>query len=263
MRDRLTNNISKIIVTSAGKGLRARPMTSIIPKCLLPIFAEENGKKSIKPLVNFILAKFSHSEPNRYCFVVGDKGGILMNYLMGTETTFVFQNEQKGFGDAVLRAEHFAGDSPFFVHADDGVLTGGYREAAELFSKYEADAVLLLRERTNPNKKYGMATVAPLEDNFMGHKAFKVTGVEEKPEHPKSNLMISAVYIFSPKIFNELKRTEVDGMTGELELTGGIQRLIESTGKVYGLLLEKERWLNVGDPYSYFEALKYSYEPSD
>ncbi len=256
-------NISKIVVTAAGKGLRARPMTSILPKCLLPVFSEEGGKKVIKPLISRILGSFAYSAPNRYCFIVGDKGSILMDYMLGTDSTFAFQNEQRGFGDAVLRAEYFAGNGPFFVHADDGVLTGGYKEAEELFTEYNADAVLLLRERSNPNKRCGIATVSQLKEDFKGHKAFKITAVAEKPEHPESNLMISAVYVFSPKIFAELKKTKEDASTGEIELTGGIQNLIESGGKVYGLLLEKEIWLNVGDSESYFEALKYSYESRD
>nr|MCG2889096.1 nucleotidyltransferase [Sulfolobales archaeon] len=52
---------------------------------------------------------------------------------------------------------------------------------------------------------------------------------------------------------------EVKMDSGELELTYGIQRLIEQGGEVYGILLEKERWLNVGDPDSYYDALNYTY----
>ncbi|NON61247.1 hypothetical protein HLB03_00730 [Acidianus sp. DSM 29099] len=45
----------------------------------------------------------------------------------------------------------------------------------------------------------------------------------------------------------------------ELELTNGIKEIIKEGGEVLGIQLEKERWLNVGDPESYYRALQYSY----
>jgi dTDP-glucose pyrophosphorylase len=67
--------------------------------------------------------------------VVGKHGKLLMDYMFERNITIVFQDEPKGFGNAVLRAEDFASNEPFFVHADDGVLTGGYREAKSLFEE--------------------------------------------------------------------------------------------------------------------------------
>jgi len=169
----------------------------------------------------------------------------------------VFQNKPLGFGDAVLRGADFAHDSAVLVHADDGVLTGGYVEAVRLLAEKRADAVLLLRKVENVKKRYGVAVVTD-EERFMGHSAFPVIEVEEKPEKPKSNLMISAAYVFSSKIFDGLRKTKHGA--GDLELTYGIQEIIKSGGKVFGLLLETEKWLNVGNTESYHQALNYSFQ---
>ncbi|MGC9106367.1 MAG: sugar phosphate nucleotidyltransferase [Thermoprotei archaeon] len=247
--------VRKAVITAAGKGSRMKFITSVMPKALLPLFRTENGKKVMRPIIDLIMESLSSAGVEKFCLVVGKHGKLLMDYLFERGVTFVFQEEPKGFGDAVLRAEDFAGNEPFFVHADDGVLTGGYKEAASLFEQAEPDGVLLLRKVTNP-KRYGIVTYVETGE-FMGHKLFRVTGAEEKPKEPKSDVAISAVYVFKPKIFRALREVKVE--SGELELTYGIQRLIEDGGEVYGILLNEEKWLNVGDPDSYYNALNYTY----
>ena len=230
-------------------------VTSVVPKALLPLFKTENGEKIAVPVADLIMESLTVAGISKFCFVVGKHRSLLMDYLFERGVTFVFQNQPKGFGDAVLRGEDFANKEPVFVHADDGVLTGGYVEAVSLFAEKSADVVLLLRKTDNP-KRYGIAEVKEA-GSYMNHKMFLVSGVEEKPKNPKSDMMLSAVYVFSHRIFEGIKKVNPDG---ELELTAGIQNVIRSGGKVYGLLLEKEKWLNVGDTDSYHNALNYSFE---
>ncbi len=252
----MTSGISKAIITAAGKGSRMKHMTSIMPKILLPLFSSEESKRVTVPIADLIMKSLSAAGVSRFCFVVGKNKSILTDYMFGRDgTTFVFQNDPKGFGDAVLKGKEFAGGDAAFVHADDGVLTGGYREAASLFIEKKADCVLLLRKTDNP-RRYGIAEVGRQEEH-MGYMVYEVKGVEEKPEKPKSEYMLSAVYLFKPKIFESIGKVNANG---EVELTDGIQKMIEGGSKVYGMLLEKEKWLNVGDTDSYYTALRYSYE---
>jgi dTDP-glucose pyrophosphorylase len=136
------------------------------------------------------------------------------------------------------------------------VLTGGYKEAVGLFSKMNADGVLLLRRTNNP-KRYGIAEPGK-SFSYAGHKAFEIIGVQEKPENPHSDMLISAVYILSHRIFKAIKNAAPEH--GEIQLTNGIQNMIRDGRRVYGILLEEEQWLNVGDTESYHKALEYSYK---
>jgi dTDP-glucose pyrophosphorylase len=256
----MENHVAKAVITSAGKSSRMKHLASVMPKALFPLFIKEDGGRSITPIVDLIMGSLTAAGAKKFCFVVGKHKGLLMDYLFDRGVTFVFQNVPKGFGDAVLKASDFAGESPIFVHADDGVLTGGYKEAASLFAEKRPDCVLVLRQTDKPTR-YGIAEVEEAGE-FMGHKIFRIRGVEEKPQNPKSNYMLSAVYVFSPKIFEKLG--EITVSEGELELTYGIQKLIKDGGKAYGILLnEGERWLNVGDVENYYKSLKYSYETSN
>jgi dTDP-glucose pyrophosphorylase len=233
-----------------------KKVTKVVPKALLPLFKTDNKVKIIVPIVDLIMDSLSSAGVSNFCFVTGKHRALLMDYLFERGVTFVFQNEPKGFGDAVLRAEDFAKNGPVFVHADDGVLTGGYKEALSLFIKQNADGVLLLRKTDNP-KKYGIAELGK-EFNYLNHKVFEIINVDEKPKNPKSNKMISAVYILSNQIFDSIKN--VNPENGELQLTSGIQDMLTKGKKIYGMLLEDEKWLNVGDTKSYYKALNYSFK---
>jgi len=119
-----------------------------------------------------------------------------------------------------------------------------------LFNELNPNAVLFLREVNNPSR-YGIAVVRD-EGSFNNFRLVRVLDVEEKPRNPRSNIAISAVYIFNEKIFNSLENVKTEG---ELELTYGIKNLIDSGGEVYGLILDRNSWLSVGDPESYIETI--------
>lgn len=252
------SQIEKMVITSAGKGTRMKYITSVLPKCLLPLLVKEEGKKVAKPVIDLIMNNAEKIGVNKFCIVVGKmQGRILMEYLFDRGPTFVFQNEPRGFGDAVLKAEDFADGSPFFVHADDGVLTSGYDVLAKAFLENDADATLFVRRVKNP-RRYGIINFEK-EDQFMDHSLYYVKNVEEKPESPKSDLAIAAVYIFKPDLFSALKEVKVDPAS-EVELTYGIKKMLEKGKKVIALSLDGYKWLNVGDPDSYFESFTYAYK---
>ncbi|WP_069807584.1 sugar phosphate nucleotidyltransferase [Vulcanisaeta thermophila] len=251
------------VITAAGLGSRMRSMTLIMPKALLPVF--HNGDYALVPMIDVIMGRLRDAGVTNFLIVLGRNGKPLMDYLMdkvftnaldGVSLAFTFQVRPMGFGDAVLRAEGFINADEFFVHADDGSLTMGYREGVELFNEVKPDALLFLREVNNPSR-YGVAMVRS-EGEYRGFRLLRVLHVEEKPREPKSNIAISAVYIFRRKIFDALRSVRNEG--GELELTYGIEELIRGGGEVYGLLLSGDSWLSIGDPHNYYETLTRTFQ---
>lgn len=253
----------KAIITSGGEGLRVKHMSRAIPKGFLPLYSkEESGKRTIMPVLELAFRALQGAGVSSFCVVASKSKTILVDYLYDYSPTFVFFSGSRGFGETALKGKEFAAGDPVFVHADDSVLTGGYKEAAELFREKKPDGVLLLRKTDNPTK-VGTADVEEMGE-FKGHKVFRIKDVEEKSSKPKSNYMLSAVYIFSSKIFEKLEEVgrNLNANTNEFELTDGIKRLVKD-GKVLGILLDAEKGeicLNVGEPEPYYKAVKYSYE---
>ena len=277
--------IKKAVIPAAGRGTRMLPVTKETPKEMLPIFGAGNGEGCVKPLLQLIFEQLYETEVREFCFVVGKGKGSIINHftsdgdmleslnskgnndiaqelagfyekLQTSSVNFVSQPEAKGFGDAVLRAEPFVNES-FIVHAGDSlILSKGnahLSRMSDVHERYESDATFLVQE-VEDAKPFGIIEGSEIEEGV-----YSVSNVVEKPENPPTNLAITALYVFTPAIFTALKSVS-KGIGGELQLTDGIQRLIDGGSKVFAVKLEEsEYWLDIGKPQSYWEALKRSW----
>jgi dTDP-glucose pyrophosphorylase len=128
------------------------------------------------------------------------------------------------------------------------------KKLLEAFERFNADAAFLVLEIENP-KQYGI-----VEGNEVEPGIIKVKSVVEKPEKPKTNWAIMAMYVFRPIIFKALETTE-PGKNGEVQLTDAIQKLIDWGLKVYAVKLDKSyAHMDIGSPERYWEALELSYQ---
>src|SRR5256712_11782438 len=90
----------------------------------------------------------------------------------------------------------------------------------------------------------------------------KVKRLVENPASPASKLAIMPVYVFDPVIFKALESTKT-GFGGELQLTDGIQKIVDWNLNVYTTQVDpKEAWLDIGSPELYWQAQNLSYEHS-
>ena len=118
-----------------------------------------------------------------------------------------------------------------------------------LKSKLEGknDAIILLK-KVKDARRFGVAVVEKNKNSF------KVINVEEKPKKPKSNLSIVAVYRFKPSIFKALDEIKSDKK--ELQLTSGIQKLIDWGGNVSAIILDDDdEVIDIGTADSYLETI--------
>ena len=280
--------IRKVVIPAAGLGTRLLPATMEEPKEMLPIFARGiNGQISVKPLLQLVFEQLCDGGFREFCFITGKtkraiEDHFTQNYeyiamlkrrskldlaedlesfykkLEDSRIVWINQPEQKGFGEAVHRARSFIGNEEFLVHAGDTYIIT--RECAHLKRLVKvhhvlgADATLLLQKIEDP-RQYGI-----VEAEKLAGKNYRVNKAIEKPEKPTSKLAIMPIYIFHPVIFETLEKTP-PGKGGEIQLTDGIQMLIDWKRKVYAITLEPdENRLDIGSPETYWHALRLSYK---
>lgn len=280
--------IKKAVIPAAGLGTRLLPATMEEPKEMLPIFTRGiNGQIYVKPLLQLVFEQLYDNGFREFCFITGktkraiedhftqnyeyitmlerrnklDLAETLKNFykkLEESKIVWINQPEQKGFGEAVHRARSFIGNEEFLVHAGDTYIIS--RECAHLkrlikvHRELGAEATLLLQKMDDP-RQYGI-----VEAEKLAEKNYKVSKAIEKPEKPTSKLAIMPIYIFSPKIFNALEKTP-PGKGKEIQLTDGIQLLIDWKLKVYAITLKPdETRLDIGSPETYWHALRLSYK---
>jgi UTP--glucose-1-phosphate uridylyltransferase len=170
---------------------------------------------------------------------------------------YVNQPEPKGFGNAVLTARSFVQNEQFMVHAGDScIISKDMNYIKELLNKYEkfnANAAFITMEIENP-KQYGV-----MDGNEIEKRIYKVKTLTEKPQIPKTNLAIMAMYVFHPVIFEALEATK-PGKNAEIQLTDAIQKLIDWGLSVYSVKLDKSyAHIDIGSPERYWEALEVSH----
>ncbi len=121
--------------------------------------------------------------------------------------------------------------------------------------KYKADAIMLVKEVENP-KIYGVIEGKEIENGI-----YNVEKAVEKPEKPPTNLAIIPVYIFNPKIFKALEDTAQPEKAGEMQITDGIQEMINQGLKVYAVKLPPDGiLLDIGNPESCWQSFNISYQ---
>jgi UTP--glucose-1-phosphate uridylyltransferase len=278
--------IRQAIITVAGRATRLLPATKQQPKSMLPLFClGTSGDIVLMPILQRIFEQLFDHGAREFYFIVGKSKRAVqdhfgpdseyvqyLNYhdkeILGLQLEdlykkvsdsfliWVNQPEPKGFGDAVLRAEGLIGNEPFLVVAGDTYVISEKGIIHRLFRAHlnsKASATLTLKQVSDP-RQFGVADVL---DN--GDGTFLVHRVVEKPAKPTSNLAIMAIYAFDTHIMEALKAVP-PGQGGEIQLTDGIQKLIESGRTVQAIKMDAtDHVLDIGTPESYWEALEFSY----
>ena len=279
--------IRKVVIPAAGLGTRLFPATKEQPKEMLPIFSKTvNGYMSVKPVIQMVFEQLHNAGLREFCYVVGrGKRGIEDHFTpdancvrdlegmgkngqatdledfyqkLNTSTImYVNQPEPKGFGNAVLMARSFVQNEQCVVHAGDSCIISKdmdyLKELLYAYEKFNANAAFITMEIENP-KQYGV-----MEGNEVKKGIYKVKTLTEKPENPKTNLAIMAMYVFRPVIFEALEATK-PGKNAEIQLTDAIQKLIDWGLSVYAVKLDKSyAHIDIGSPERYWEALELSH----
>ena len=276
--------LPKIVVPAAGMGTRLLSITKEIPKEMLPLFSKKpNGLICLKPIVQLVFEQFFDCGFREFCFVVGRGKRTIEDhfspdhqylrqlktsgktqesidleefYMKIEESTIVWVNQPtaKGFGDAVLQAKSFTNNEPFIVHAGDTYIASNDGEHIQQIipnTEKDVDTTLCLLKVTE-TEQYGIAEITGAKP------LYNVKKVIEKPENPPTNLAIMPIYLFNDKIYEALKST-TPGKNGEVQLTDGIQKLIEWNHKVVAYELKEALHLDIGTPRSYWNAQRISY----
>jgi glucose-1-phosphate thymidylyltransferase len=158
--------------------------------------------------------------------VVGDTSAVIQEAVgdgsaFGLDITYIRQDAPRGLAHAVQIGREFLGDDDFVMYLGDNFIVGGIAALVEAFAVTRPDAQILLTKVTDP-RQFGVAEL----DN-----AGEVVGLEEKPQHPKSDLALVGVYIFTAAVHEAVRQLR-PSWRGELEITEAVQWLIDNGRKV-------------------------------
>ena len=202
----------KGLILSGGKGTRLRPLTYTSAKQLVPV--------ANKPVLFYGIEALAEAGIRDIGIVVGDTEAEIRSAVgdgsrWNVRVTYIPQDAPRGLAHAVLISEPFIGRDPFVMYLGDNLLNKGIGAFVEQFVR-EAPAAQILLTRVPDPQMFG---VAELTDG-------RVVRLVEKPKEPKSDLALVGVYMFSPAVFDSVKRIK-PSFRNELEITDAIQDLID------------------------------------
>lgn len=266
----------KAIIPAAGLGTRFLPATKCSPKELLPVLD--------KPVIQYVVEEAlepegvdgvviinSHEKPQieQYFSVDEDFESMLRERGKASEAdrvheasalpvSFVYQDEARGLGHAVLQAAPAIDEDPFFVLLGDYFVPGRQMcvRMAEV-SRERGGASVIAVAPVPPEQvsRYGIIAgecvgCLPGTDASGEQEGavWKVSGLVEKPkpEEAPSHLFIVGRYLLSPRIM-DLLATQGPGAGGEIQLTDAMERLLEEE-EMYALVVDPSEGCDTGTP---------------
>ncbi len=227
----------KAVILAAGQGTRMGPLTKNRPKVMLPI--------ANKPLLSHVITSAHDAGINDFVLVVGYHSEIIKDYFgdgseMGVNIVYSCQEKQLGTADAVRAALEIVDDRFLVLNGDIIVSSSHIKKMVAQTS----EIVMTARHVDNPS---GLGVLEVSNG--------RVLRIIEKPQKPSTNLANAGIYVFSPSIFDAIKRTK-QSVRGEYEITDSLQLLINE-GRDVSYLTLSENWLDVGRPWDLLDANEY------
>lgn len=223
------------VIPAAGLGERLRPLTSVIPKPLVPVAGV--------PVIERTAVRLASAGVDRICLVVGYLSELLEEWACRScpvPFSTVRQEKADGLGSAVLRAAPVMSSEPVMVVLGDTIFDSGLEDVA----RSEGSSIGVAR--VDDPSAYGIVTERD------GH----AVSVVEKPMERVGDLAICGAYRFrsGDALSEALERLVSSGRRtrGEFQLTDAIQLMIEA-GEIFELP-RIARWFDCGTARSLLEA---------
>lgn len=232
----------KAVVLAAGEGVRLLPITANRPKHLINVGGKpilEHCLEALKAcgVTQVIIITHYMSDSIRKYFGDGSRFNLKLQY--------VEQPAIMGTGNAVSLVENLVDSDFVVVYGDLLYSTQGLANVIQTYVSEKPAGVMAVVPVERP-ENYGIVEIDN-EDNLK--KIIEKPAAGQAP----SDLANAGLYVFSKKIFSEIKKTK-RSVRGEWELTDALTLLASHREKIRIAKLQKEDWIDVGKPWDLLEA---------
>lgn len=220
----------KIVLPVAGNGLRLRPYTENVPKCLLPVAG--------KTIIDWIVEDSLGLNPVETIFITGYKADAVDSFLKKRPswgaTRTVIQSNPQGLGEAVSLALPFVDDDEPLL-----IILGDTLFEADLSILNNMDENVLYTYKVEDPRRFGVAVT---------DSTGRISRLVEKPqEFVSDEAIVGIYYIKDSKVLKESLKYLMDNnirTKNEFQLTDALEMMIEKGCKFRTAPVQK--WLDCG-----------------
>ena len=220
----------KIVLPVAGNGLRLRPYTENVPKCLLPVAG--------KTILDWIVEDSLGLKPSETIFITGYKADVVDQFLTKRtawgKTRTVIQSNPQGLGEAVsLALPYVDDDEPVLIILGDTLFE------ADLSILNGMDQNVLYTYKVEDPRRFGVAVT---------DSTGRIERLVEKPqEFVSDEAIVGIYYIKDSKVLKESLKYLMDNnirTKNEFQLTDALEMMIEKGCRFRTAPVSK--WLDCG-----------------
>jgi glucose-1-phosphate thymidylyltransferase len=220
----------KIVLPVAGNGLRLRPYTENVPKCLLPVAG--------KTILDWIVEDSLGLKPSETIFITGYKADVVDQFLTKRtawgKTRTVIQSNPQGLGEAVsLALPYVDDDEPVLIILGDTLFE------ADLSILNGMDQNVLYTYKVEDPRRFGVAVT---------DSTGRIERLVEKPqEFVSDEAIVGIYYIKDTKVLKESLKYLMDNnirTKNEFQLTDALEMMIEKGCRFRTAPVSK--WLDCG-----------------
>ena len=203
----------KIVLPVAGNGLRLRPYTENVPKCLLPVAG--------KTILDWIVEDSLGLNPAETIFITGYKAEAVDAFLEKRpnwgKTRTVIQSNPQGLGEAISLALPYVDDNEPLL-----IILGDTLFEADLSILRNADENILYTYKVEDPRRFGVAVT---------DASGRITRLVEKPqEFVSDEAIVGIYYIKDTKTLKESLKYLMDNnirTKNEFQLTDALEMMLE------------------------------------
>lgn len=240
-----TNVTTKGVILAGGLGTRLHPLTSIVSKQLLPVYNKPMIFYPLSVLVDagindiMIITTKEHEENFKKLLGYGEEWSVKLTYKI--------QDKPEGIAQSLILSEKWSKDSQIVLILGDNLFFGpNLNQTVKDGIENNSGATIFCIESNNP-ERFGVIEF---------DKKFKAISIDEKPKRPKTNWVVTGLYIYNnqaSKYAKSLKKSK----RGEYEITD-LNNLYLLNNKLNVKKLEGDfSWLDTGTFDSLLEASNY------
>ncbi|MFE2104059.1 NDP-sugar synthase, partial [Streptomyces sp. NPDC059468] len=227
----------KAVVMAGGEGTRLRPMTSSMPKPLLPV--------ANRPIMEHVLRLLKRHGLNETVVTVQFLASLVKNYFgdgdeLGMELTYANEEKPLGTAGSVKNAEEALKDDAFLVISGDALTDFDLTDLINFHKEKGALVTVCLTRVPNP-LEFGITIV---------DEEGQVERFLEKPTWGQvfSDTVNTGIYVMEPEVFDYVEPDVPVDWSGDV-----FPQLMKEGKPIYGYVAEGY-WEDVGTHESYVKA---------
>ncbi|WP_333655642.1 glucose-1-phosphate thymidylyltransferase RfbA [Dissulfurispira sp.] len=238
----------KGIILAGGSGTRLYPITMAVCKQLLPVYDKPMIYYPLSVLmlagIRDILIISTPQDLSRFKDILGDGSHL------GLYFSYKEQLHPNGIAEAFIIGEEFIGSNNACLILGDNIFYG--HGLTDLLKKAVVDietegGATILGYCVNNPERYGVVEF---------DKNGKVLSIEEKPKVPKSNCVVTGLYLYDNNVI-EIAKNIKPSWRGELEITDVNTEYLKNGKLRVELLGRGYAWLDTGTHDSLLDASEF------